>query len=137
MSFDPRELRSPFDELVGTQWLDDDPDHARARIELRDDLRQPVGILHGGAMLTLLESLCSRTTAVAVLDAGNMAVGQSINVSFLRPVSAGSAEARATARHRGRSTWVWEAEVVDDDGRVCALAQLTTAIRPLPPSDSP
>jgi 1,4-dihydroxy-2-naphthoyl-CoA hydrolase len=136
MPFDPRELRSRFDELIGTQWLDDDPDHARARIELRDDLRQPAGILHGGVMLTLLESLCSRATAVAVLPDGNMAMGQSINVSFLRPVSEDGAEAKATARHRGRSTWVWEAEVVDDVGRVCALAQLTTAVRPLPPSES-
>jgi uncharacterized protein (TIGR00369 family) len=64
------------------------------------------------------------------------AMGQSINVSFLRPVSEGSIEVRARARHRGRTTWVWEAEVIDSDERVCALAQMTIAVRPIRRSDS-
>lgn len=132
MAEDPRGLRSHFDELVGTEWLDDDPDRARVRIELRDELRQPVGLLHGGVMSTLVESICSRATALAVLDEGMAAMGQSISVSFIRPVTEGGAEVKARARHRGRSTWVWDAEVLNDDGRLCALAQMTIAIRPLP-----
>ena len=59
-------------------------------------------------------------------------MGQSINVNFLRPITEGHAEVTARARHRGRTTWVWEAEVLDDQGRVCALAQMTIAVRPLP-----
>ncbi len=132
MAADPRGLRSHFDELVGTEWLDDDPDHARVRIELRDELRQPVGLLHGGVMSTLVESICSRATALAVLDDGMAAMGQSIAVNFIRPVTAGAAEVTARARHRGRTTWVWDAEVRDDQDRLCALAQMTIAIRPLP-----
>jgi uncharacterized protein (TIGR00369 family) len=134
MADDPRGLRSHFDDLVGTQWLDDDPDHARVRIELRDELRQPVGLLHGGVISTLVESICSRATALAVMDAGMMAMGQSISVNFIRPVTAGGAEVRARARHRGRTTWVWDAEVLNDDGKICALAQMTIAMRPLPKS---
>ena len=49
-------------------------------------------------------------------------MGQSINVSFLRPITEGSIEVHARARHRGRTTWVWEAEVRDAEERVCALA---------------
>src|SRR6185312_5997327 len=48
MADDLRGLVSHFDELIGTEWLDDDPDHARVRVELRDDLRQPLGLMHGG-----------------------------------------------------------------------------------------
>lgn len=136
MADDPRGLRSHFDELVGTQWLDDDPDHARVRIELRDELRQPIGLLHGGVMSTLIESVCSRATALAVLDRGLAAMGQSINVSFIRPITSGGAEVKASARHRGRTTWVWGAEVRDDQDRLCALAQMTIAIRPLPAKES-
>jgi len=132
MADDPRGLRSHFDELVGTEWLDDDPDRARVRIELRDELRQPVGLLHGGVLSTLVESVCSRATALAVLDEGMAAMGQSISVSFIRPVTTGGAEVTARARHRGRTTWVWDAEVTDDEGRLCALAQMTIAVRPLP-----
>ena len=132
MAEDPRGLRSHFDELVGTEWLDDDPDHARVRIELRDELRQPVGLLHGGVMSTLVESICSRATALAVLDQGMAAMGQSIAVSFIRPITEGGAEVKARARHRGRTTWVWDAEVLNDDGKLCATAQMTIAVRPLP-----
>jgi 1,4-dihydroxy-2-naphthoyl-CoA hydrolase len=132
MADDPRGLLSHFDALLGTEWLDDDPDHARVRIELRDELRQPVGLLHGGVISTLVESVCSRATALAVVGEGMMAMGQSISVSFIRPVTEGGAEVMAKARHRGRTTWVWDAEVLDDDGKICALAQMTIAVRPLP-----
>jgi uncharacterized protein (TIGR00369 family) len=129
---DPRGLLSHFDELIGTEWLSDDPEHARVRIELRDELRQPVGLLHGGVMSSLVESICSRATALAVLGDGNMAMGQSISVSFIRPVTEGGAEVHAHARHRGRTTWVWDAEVRDSEDRLCALAQMTIAVRPIP-----
>jgi 1,4-dihydroxy-2-naphthoyl-CoA hydrolase len=131
MADDPRGLLSHFDALIGTEWLDDDPDGARARIPIRDDLRQPVGLMHGGVMSTLVESVCSRATALTVLDNGMAAMGQSISVSFIRPITAGYAEVRAKARHRGRTTWVWDAEVLDADGKLCALAQMTIAVRPL------
>jgi uncharacterized protein (TIGR00369 family) len=126
---------SPFDVLLGTEWLDDDPEHARVRVAMRDELRQPVGLLHGGAMSSLVESVCSRATALAVLDQGMMAMGQSISVNFIRPVTEGHAEVQAKARHRGRTTWVWDAEVTNANGKLCALAQMTIAVRPRPKSD--
>jgi uncharacterized protein (TIGR00369 family) len=134
MGDDPGGLFSHFDDLIATEWVDDDPDDARARVAMREELRQPVGLMHGGVMSTLIESVCSRATALAVLDDGMAAMGQSISVSFLRPITEGHAEVRARARHRGRTTWVWEAEVRDAEERLCALAQMTIAVRPLPAS---
>jgi uncharacterized protein (TIGR00369 family) len=64
------------------------------------------------------------------------AMGQSISVSFIRPVTEGHAEVEARARHRGRATWVWDAEVKDANGKLCALAQMTIAVRPIPRTDS-
>jgi uncharacterized protein (TIGR00369 family) len=125
-----------FADLVGVEWLDDDPDHARARVEVRPELLQPFGLMHGGVFSTLVESVCSRSTGLTVLDDGMAAMGQTINVSFVRPVLEGWAEVRARARHRGRTTWVWEAEIVDSEDRVCALAQMTIAVRPIRQSDS-
>jgi 1,4-dihydroxy-2-naphthoyl-CoA hydrolase len=132
MTDDGGELHSHFDELLGTEWLSDDPDDARVRIELRDELRQPVGLLHGGVMSAIVESICSRATALVVMGGGMMAMGQSISVNFIRPVTAGGAEVRARARHRGRTTWVWDAEVLNDEGKLCALAQMGIAVRPIP-----
>ena len=135
MADDPRGLESHFDALIGTEWLDDDPGHARVRVELRDELRQPFGLMHGGVMSSLVESVCSRATALAVFGDGMAAMGQSISVSFIRPVTSGHAEVRAQARHRGRTTWVWDAEVRDAEQRLCALAQMTIAVRPIRQSD--
>jgi 1,4-dihydroxy-2-naphthoyl-CoA hydrolase len=123
---------SNFDDYIGIEWIRLDPNDARARIELRDELRQPYGLLHGGVYSTLVESVCSYTTAAAVYEDGNVAVGQAIEVSFLRPVTSGHAEVRAVARHRGRTTWIWNVEILDDDERLCALAKMTMAVRPAP-----
>jgi uncharacterized protein (TIGR00369 family) len=130
MADDPSGLLSHFDALIGTEWLSDEPDDARVRVQMRDELRQPAGLMHGGVMSTLIESVCSRATALAVLDQQMMAMGQTISVNFLKPITEGSAEVRARARHRGRTTWVWEAEVRDAENRLCALAQMAIAVRP-------
>jgi 1,4-dihydroxy-2-naphthoyl-CoA hydrolase len=127
-----RESRPHFAGLLGIEWLEDDPEAARARLAVRDELLQPFGIVHGGVLSTLVESVCSRSTALAVYGDGMVAMGQSINVNFMRPISEGSIEVLATARHRGRTTWVWEAEVRDSQDRVCALSQMTIAVRPMP-----
>ncbi|MGN6215693.1 MAG: PaaI family thioesterase [Solirubrobacterales bacterium] len=128
------EIKKPshFDELIGTEWLSPDPDDARVRILMREELAQPFGLMHGGVMLTLVDSVCSWATAGAVYDDGMAAMGQSVNLSFVRPITEGSAEVRAKARHRGRTTWLWEAEVLNAENKLCAMAQVTIAVRPRP-----
>ena len=136
MASDPPDVSgSSYADLIGIEWLEDDPEQARARVPFRDDLLQPLGLIHGGVMSSLVESVCSWATAIAVIGDGMAAMGQSISVSFLRPITAGAAEVHARARHRGRTTWVWEAEVRDERDRLCALAQMTIAVRPMPAAD--
>ena len=60
------------------------------------------------------------------------AVGLSNQTSFLRPITVGSIHAVARPRHRGRTTWVWEVELSDDDDRLCVVSRVTVAVRPLP-----
>jgi len=125
-------MRSPFDELIGGEVLSIDPDDARARVTMREELAQPFGLMHGGVYSSGIEGLCSLATAVHVWSEGNISVGQAINVNFVRPVTEGDAEVRARARHRGRTTWLWDVEVVDDQGRLCATGTMTMAVRPRP-----
>jgi 1,4-dihydroxy-2-naphthoyl-CoA hydrolase len=125
-------MRSPFDELVGAELLRVDPEDARIRVLMREELAQPFGLMHGGVYSSLVEGLCSLATALAVWEEGQVTVGQGIQVSFIRPVTEGHAEVRARARHRGRTTWIWQADVVDDQERLCATATMTMAVRPGP-----
>lgn len=121
---------SGFAEEIGVEWIDLDPDNARARIKVEDRHMQAFGIVHGGVYASLAESLCSAATYVAVKDEDQVALGMANNTTFLRPVSSGYVNALARVRQRGRTTWVWDCELTDDDGRVCALVRMTAAIRP-------
>ena len=129
MATEPREP-SPFGGLLGLEHLSSDPEAARARIEVRDELKQPFGYLHGGVITAMVEEVCSRATAVKVVPQGMSPLGQSLEVSLLRSITEGGLTVTARARHRGRSTWVWEVEAVDDEDRLCAIGKMTIAIRP-------
>ena len=95
---------------------------------------QPMGIVHGGVYASIAESLASMGTADGVLSLGKVPLGMSNNTSFLRPVTSGSVHAKATAMHRGRTTWLWDVEMRDDNGKLCATSRVTIAVRDAPTS---
>jgi 1,4-dihydroxy-2-naphthoyl-CoA hydrolase len=121
---------SGFAEEIGVEWLDFDPENARARITVQPRHLQPNGVVHGGVYASLAESLTSAATYRAVKDNGELAFGMANNTSFLRIISEGHVNAVARARQRGRTTWVWDVELTDDEGRLCALSRMTVAVRP-------
>jgi 1,4-dihydroxy-2-naphthoyl-CoA hydrolase len=124
------EAASHLAELLGIEVLDPGPDPARARLEVTPAVCQPWGIVHGGTFAALAETLCSLATHEAVKGEGMLALGQSNQATFLRPISEGFVVAEARPRHRGRTTWVWDCELSDDEDRVCALVRMTVAVRP-------
>ena len=126
----PETTPSGFDEEIGVEWLSLDPDEARARIAVEPRHLQPFGVVHGGVFASLAESLTSAATYGAVREEGMVAMGQANDTTFMRPITEGHVNARATPRHRGRTTWVWDIEMTDDDGRPCALSRMTIAVRP-------
>jgi 1,4-dihydroxy-2-naphthoyl-CoA hydrolase len=120
-----------FDRLYGLEISEISDGVVRGRVPVRDDLKQPAGLVHGGLYAAVAESLATNGTFAAVAGDGNTAMGLSNQTSFLRPVTEGSVHAVARARHRGRTTWVWEVELTDDQDRLCALCRVTIAVRPL------
>jgi 1,4-dihydroxy-2-naphthoyl-CoA hydrolase len=119
-----------FNGLVGLGVSDADEHSARAELPVRRELMQPWGVVHGGVFATIAESLASWATAIVVGPEGHVAMGLSNATSFLRPLSAGTIHALATRRHRGRTTWVWDVDMRDDEGRLCATSRVTIAVRP-------
>jgi len=126
-----------FDRLYGLELLACSDIEARARVQVRDEIKQPAGLVHGGVYASIAESITSLATALAVLDQGQMAMGLSNNTSFLRPVTEGVVHALATRLHRGRTTWVWDVRFSDDAERTCAVTRMTIAVRPAPPGSNP
>ncbi len=121
-----------FDALYGLELLEVSAELVRAQVAVRDKVKQPFGLVHGGVLASIAETLASLGTTVAVVDAGMAAMALSNNTSFLRPITEGTIHARATRRRRGRTTWIWDVEISDDCGRLCALTRMTIAVRPLP-----
>ncbi len=121
-----------FDTLVGLHLVSVSDAEVLAEVPVRDEIKQPLGLVHGGVYASIAESLASLATALAVLENGEAAVGLSNATSFLRPITKGTIHARAERVHRGRTTWVWDVSCTDDDGRLCALTRMTVAVRPAP-----
>lgn len=133
-------LEQTMDGTIGTEVLEAGDDFVRGRLVVTDRVRQPYGIVHGGAMAALAESLTSMGTAQGVAAEGKIAMGQEINASFMRPISDGHVNALARVRRRGRTAWNWEVEITDDAGRLCALLRATIAVRDAPsgpPAEQP
>src|SRR3954454_18044988 len=89
----------------------------RARVPVTDGLKQPLGLVHGGVFAIIAEQM--------TVDGGRAIANQT---SFLRPVPQGVIHAVARRRHRGRTTAVWEVDVSDDSGRLCAVVRVTVAV---------
>jgi 1,4-dihydroxy-2-naphthoyl-CoA hydrolase len=118
-----------FDGLYGLEVLSVSDEEIRARVRVAEHHRQPAGLVHGGVFASMAESMASMATWFVVQADGKTAQGLSNQTSFLRPITEGTIHAVARRRHRGRTTWVWEVDITDDEGRLCALVRMTIAVR--------
>ena len=121
-----------FDRLYGLEIVSVDENEVRAQVRVRDELLQPARLVHGGVFASMAESMTSIATWLAVSGEGKSAQGLSNQTSFLRPITGGTIHATARRRHRGRTTWVWEVDITDDQDRLCALVRMTVAVREAP-----
>ena len=132
----PRPVDTPFgefpvgfDRLYGLEFVSVSDEEVVARVQVHDEILQPAGLVHGGVFASMAESMTSIATWLAVHETGKSAMGQSNQTSFLRPITHGTIHATGRRRHKGRTTWVWEVDITDDDGRLCALVRMTVAVR--------
>ena len=90
-------------------------DTAAASLPVTDSVCQPLGLVHGGVYAVIADAITTRD-------------GRAISnqTSFLRPITAGTIHVSARRRHQGRTTAVWEVDISDDAGRLCALVRVTT-----------
>ena len=125
-------MPSPFDRHYGLEIDEATDEVVRGHVPVREHVLQPVGLVHGGVHASIAEALASVGTNVGVLPEGNIGLGMSNNSTFLRSIREGTIHAVARRVHRGRTTWVWDAEVRDSADRLCAIGQMTIAVRPMP-----
>jgi len=93
---------------------------------VRDHLKQPYGILHGGASVALAETLGSLASNLCIEEGFNT-VGLDINANHIRAVREGLLNGSATPIHIGKSTHVWEIKMYNNEKITC-ISRLTMAI---------
>jgi 1,4-dihydroxy-2-naphthoyl-CoA hydrolase len=120
---------SPFDEHYGLELEECTDESVRGRVPVARHVTQPLGMVHGGVYAAIAEALASLGTNRGVVGSGMVALGMSNHTTFLRPISKGHITAHARRRHAGRRSWVWQVEMTDDEGRLCASSTMIVAVR--------
>ncbi|MVZ66358.1 hotdog fold thioesterase [Sphingobacterium sp. DK4209] len=99
-----------------------------AEMPVNEKVKQPFGILHGGASVVLAESVGSIASALIIDMDKFAAVGLDINANHLRPVTKGKVFATCKPFHIGKTTHVWDIRIVDERDKLVCVSRLTMAI---------
>jgi len=123
-------LERTFEGFLDLTWHELSHESARVSFAVRENLKQPLGLLHGGIYAAVAETVASVATVNAVWSAGYTGSGLSNSASFLRPVTTGTVHVSARRRHHDEREWLWSHEFRNDQGQLCALVDVTIAVRP-------
>lgn len=114
-------------EHLGIEFTEFGDDFLRGRVPVDHRTVQPYGLLHGGVSVVLAETLGSMG-ANYVLPEGQQAVGLDINANHLRAATSGWVTGTARPVHIGRTTQVWQIDMVNDAGELTCVSRITMAM---------
>jgi uncharacterized protein (TIGR00369 family) len=124
--------RTLFPNVVGLSLEEVRTDYARLRLPFRPELEQPAGVVHGGAIATLIDT--------AVVPAIGSAYPEfrplftlDLNIRFLSAIVRSDAIAEGWVRKRGGSIVFCDVEVFDEAGTLCSIGAMTYKVgKPAP-----
>ncbi len=118
-------MRGNFNGLVGLEFLEGGRGFARLRLPVRPEILQPAGIVHGGAVATLVD-VTGGIGAHLSHPPGSRCVTVEMKINFIAAVSEGALLSEGAALHVGRRTSVWQVRVADERaGRIISFATAT------------
>lgn len=115
---------TPYLKLLGIELVEIEPEKVVMSLPMHEKLRQPFGLLHGGATASLIDT----ATAFAVitqLAEGENAATVDLTVQYLRPHTEGKIVCTAKVLRAGKRLLFLSAEVVNEDGKLIATALST------------
>ena len=121
-------LENTFEGFLDLDWLELTPESAHVQFKVRENLKQPLGLLHGGIYAAVAETVASVATVNNVWRDGFIGSGLSNYASFLRPVTDGLVDVRAGLRGHDDREWLWNHEFRDERENLCALVEVTIAV---------
>jgi 1,4-dihydroxy-2-naphthoyl-CoA hydrolase len=122
------DIKLPFAELLGVQFISASSEELVAEMTVRADLCTNPAVLHGGAMMAFADTLGAMSTLVNLPQAAGTTTIES-KTNFLAPAPLGSRITGATTPiHRGRRTMVWQTRISNAEGRLLALVTQTQLV---------
>lgn len=113
---------------LGIVITDIGDDYLRANMPVDHRTHQPFGLLHGGASVTLAESLGSMGAYLCVDPSLYNIVGLEINANHIRAVRSGYVTGTARPMHIGKSTQIWEIRITDEADKLVCISRITLAV---------
>lgn len=114
---------------LGIEITEQGDDYLVGRVPVDARTKQPFGLLHGGISVVLAETLGS-VGAYHASPEGHLAVGLDINANHLRSATSGWVTGTARPVHIGKTTHVWQIDMVNDTGELTCVSRITMAILP-------
>lgn len=114
----------PFAKLMGMELVDIRPNEAVIKIEMRNDLKQPSGVLHGGVTATLIDTAMAFAVRTH-LENHEFTATIDLTVHYLRPHTAGRVVCTAKVVRAGKRIFTVSAEVENDAGKLIATGLST------------
>jgi 1,4-dihydroxy-2-naphthoyl-CoA hydrolase len=117
----------PFAKQLGVRVESASRDEVRGELDWADELCTAGGLLHGGAIMALADSVGGLCAYLNLPDGASTATIES-KTNFFRGVRGGTVTAVARPRHVGRTSIVVQTELTDAEGKPVALVIQTQAV---------
>ena len=113
--------RLPLAGLLGMEFVDIRPGEAVLKLEMRNELRQPFGVLHGGVTATLIDTAMAFAIRT-MLNETEPTASIDLTIHYLRPHTSGPAICTANVVRPGKRIFTVSADVVNGEGKLIATA---------------
>jgi 1,4-dihydroxy-2-naphthoyl-CoA hydrolase len=103
-------------------------DFIEARMPVDARTQQPLGLLHGGASVTLAETLGSIAATCCVDTETKYCVGLEINANHIKSAKSGWVSGKTRPVHIGKRTQVWEIRIENEQNELICISRITMAV---------
>jgi len=117
-------------ETLEISYVDVGDDFVIAKMPVTTRVHQPDGVLHGGAMVALAESVGSLAAYMFIDYKKFMIRGIEISANHVKSVKEGFVYAKAKAIHLGRTTQLWDIKITDENENLISVVKLSTISLP-------
>ncbi|MEM9687271.1 MAG: hotdog fold thioesterase [Bacteroidota bacterium] len=117
-------------ETLNIEYTDVGENYLTAKMPVNSRVHQPDGILHGGAMAALAESVGSAAANVFLNTQDYSIRGIEITANHVKSIAKGEVFAKATVLHKGKTMQLWDIKLTDAQGNLISACKLTTVAIP-------